>query len=456
MLMNNSRTNCTSIMILYIKILKQFLCLSTCTLIYISITDVTDHGSCDSLQDLLRCHYCETPNPPKHCDICQMHICDVCEEKHQSGESKEHYIVPFKMRGLTPKCKKHSTKICELFCEYCGVPICAECASSTEHERHKKETFIKLYSLKEELILRDLQELEDIIYPSYKEVASNIPGQRADLDKHSQKLKISLNNKAETLHRGINSIIHKTHADIDAMNSEHLIAINKQETAIKQTIKDISQFILEVRRLLDTNDVHLVFKYQSKIHKFKILPTQLHVTLPSFEPTENDSEQISKQIGSLSKLESTWRPISTAYLEKQRILTRRRAFYGFVTLNSMCCLSDTEFLTCQNDDNMLRLYNLQGELIKYIKTKSWRTPRSIDVTRSGDLVYTGQSYKSINLLRGTKIQTLIRLRGWRALNVCCKSAGELLLIMYIYNKEEGQCETKVVRCCGSTVKQTIQ
>ena len=95
-----------------------------------------------SLQDVLRCHYCETPNPPKHCDICQMHICDVCEEKHLSGESKEHYIVPFKMRGLTPKCEKHSTKICELHCEYCDVPICAECASSTEHERHKKETFI--------------------------------------------------------------------------------------------------------------------------------------------------------------------------------------------------------------------------------------------------------------------------------------------------------------------------
>ena len=75
----------------------------------------------------------------------------------------------------------------------------------------------------------------------------------------------------------------------------------------------------------------------------------------------------------------------------------------------MCCLSDTEFWTCQYDDNMLRLYNLQGELIKSIKTKSWRTPRSIAVTRSEDFVYTGHSYKSINLLRGTKIQTLIRL-----------------------------------------------
>ena len=360
----------------------------------------------------------------------------------------------------------HKNIICELFCEYCGVPICEECASSTEHERHKKETFIKLYSLKEELILRDLQELEDIIYPSYKEVASNIPGQRADLDKHSQKLKISLNNKAETLHREIDSIIQKMHADIDAMNSEHLIAINKQETAIKQTIKEISQAILEVRRLMDTNDVHLVFKYQSKSHKLKILPTQLQVTLPRFEPTENDSKQISKQIGTLSKLESTWRPISTAFLDKPRILTklynRGRAFYGFetvnskLTVNSICCLSDTEFWTCLYDDHLLRLYNLQGELIKSIKTKSWREPRSIAVTRNGDLVYTGYSYRSINLVHGTKIQTLIRLRGWRALNVCCTFAEELLVLMYTINEEVGQYEARVVRYFGSTLKQTIQ
>ena len=218
----------------------------------------------DCLQDLIRCHLCETSLPSMHCDICHVHLCDACEEKHLSGESKEHYIVPFKMRGLTPKCEKHSTKICKLQCEYCGVPICAECASS-EHEQHKKDTFIKSYSLKEELILRDLQELEYIIYPSYQEVASNIPLQRDDLSKHTQKLKVSLDTKAQTLHREIDTIIQKMQADIDEMNLNHLAAIKKQDTDINQTLKEMSQVILKLKNSLATSDVYFVSKYKSSI-----------------------------------------------------------------------------------------------------------------------------------------------------------------------------------------------
>ena len=319
----------------------------------------------DSFQDLIRCHLCETSLPSMHCDICHVHLCDACEEKHLSDESKEHYIIPFNMRGLTPKCLKHSSKICELHCNQCDVPICAECVSSTEHEQHEKEKFLKSFSCKKESMQRDLQEFEELIYPNYQEAASNISVQRDDLSKHSQKLKVSLNNRAQTLHREIDTIIQKMQDDIDAMDSEHLAAINKQESAIYRTMKEISQIILEMRRLLNNNDVHFVSKYQSRNHEFKVLPTQIQVTLPSFTPTRNERDQISEQIGSLSKLRITWRPISTAFLDKARILANINIEGDESnTLTSVCCLSDTEFWTCQDDDDMIRLYNLQGKLIK--------------------------------------------------------------------------------------------
>ena len=412
-----------------------------------------------SLQDVIRCHLCEIPLPSKRCDICHVHLCEACEENHLSDEYKEHMMVPFNMRGLTPKCLKHSTKLCEVHCEYCDVAICEECVSSGEHEQHEKETFLISFSRKKERVQGDLQELKTLIYPSFQEVASNIQNQRVNVSKHSKKLKKSLNNKAEILHREIDSIIHKMQADIDVMTSEHLAAKDKEETAINETMKEISHVILEVQSLLDTNDVHLFSKYQSRNHKFKTLPTQLQVTLPSFSPMENDREQISKQIGSLSKLAITWQPISTAFLEKPRILANiniRRAFSRFNTLNGVCCISDSKFWTCQYSEKLMSVYNLQGEVVKTIKSKSWRAPHKIAVTRSGDLVYTGYSFRSINLVHGTKIQTLIRLRGWRTLNVCCTSVGDLLVLMYMYRKEASRYETKVVRYSGSTVKQIIQ
>lgn len=52
-----------------------------------------------NLQDVVRCHLCETPVLPLHCVFCHKHICYACETKHVSDLSKCHKVVPFKERG---------------------------------------------------------------------------------------------------------------------------------------------------------------------------------------------------------------------------------------------------------------------------------------------------------------------------------------------------------------------
>ena len=89
-----------------------------------------------SLQDVIRCDICDTVVPTKHCDICHIHLCDKCLGKHFSDETKEHYIVPFRMRGITSKCQNHSTKHCTLHCKQCNTPICSLCVSSGVHYLH--------------------------------------------------------------------------------------------------------------------------------------------------------------------------------------------------------------------------------------------------------------------------------------------------------------------------------
>ena len=72
-------------------------------------------------------------------------------------------------------------------------------------------------------------------------------------------------------------------------------------------------------------------------------------------------EQIHQQIGSLSKLAITF------LLDEPRILIDIQTECRY--LRSVSCLSDSELWTCGYNDNILRLYNLQGELLRSVQTK---------------------------------------------------------------------------------------
>ena len=133
---------------------------------------------------------------------------------------------------------------------------------------------------------------------------------------------------------------------------------------------EITQVILTPKRLLQTNDVCLVSKYTSRTELFRRLPSQLQVTLQSFTPQEINSEQTRQQNGSLSRL-----AFISLSLDESRIptdiQTENRAFL------SVSCLSDSELWISVNDQ-ILRLYNLQGEKLRSVQTKSGNMEYSSD------------------------------------------------------------------------------
>eukprot|EP00105_Crassostrea_gigas_P042367 XP_019926515.1 PREDICTED: tripartite motif-containing protein 2 [Crassostrea gigas] len=421
------------------------------------------------VKDVFQCRLCETPGSPMYCDICHIHLCKACVGEHISDPSIEHKVVPLENRGFTtyyPKCPKHSTKQCELRCEQCDIPICSQCISSGEHEQHGKVDILESIEHKKSIIQRDLQELEKTIYPKYQEIAYNFQMQKADLNKNTQKLTTAIDKHGEALHREIDTIIQKLKYDLGEMDSKHLAVLKKEEDKIKRTISEITQCITALKEVLNSNDVSLVSAYKSRNAQFRRPPPRLTISLPSFTPHKLNKEQLFQQFGFISKVPfKTEKPVCTmnfpgaeSSLPDRPLIDEPRLIANINTeqigLCGVSCLRDDKIWVCGDGENTIRLYDLGGNLAKSIPTKSGNksSETHVTVTMSGDLVYTDFSNRTVNIVKNTQTQTLIRLRGWKPYDVCSTSTGDLLVVM----ESDDMRQAKVGRYSGSTAVQSIQ
>ena len=349
-----------------------------------------------SLQDVIRCQLCETPVPSQHCITCYFHVCIGCVDKHRSDESKRHRIVPFRMRGAFPKCQKHPEKICEEYCETCSVSICALCIDSGEHGQHDKEDILKFVANKKETMRKDLEEFEKIIYPQYEEARLNIPLQRNEAFRRYEEITTALTIHWRHWQRGLETVLGKMYFELFKMKSKHKEFFHDQEKNIGHALNLIVQIIQNLKLNLDTNDVCRLSEYQSRNAEFRQLRSKLEVSLPTFTPHQIDIEHIYDIFGFLKRMffkTEDYQAISL--LKKPQIIIEIMTGYEEYVFNSVSCLIDNEFWTC-GDNEIIRLYNIHGQLLKSVRTITGKFPRDITVLLSGELVYT--DYRDCNVL----------------------------------------------------------
>lgn len=213
----------------------------------------------NSLQDIVRCHICEDHVPSLHCAICDTHLCNDCEWEHISDESEKHKIVSFRMRRSYRKCPNHFAEVCESYCEQCDKPVCVKCLFSKKHKRHDIIDIATRLENKKEALQRDLQELEQSLYPSYGEIANSIPVQKTQLQENIDESLKAIDTNEEYLHREIHSHHMKMKSDLNEIKSKQTAILIKHEDEIRHMMSEITKSIADLKKMMGSNDIFFNF-----------------------------------------------------------------------------------------------------------------------------------------------------------------------------------------------------
>ncbi|XP_048748225.2 E3 ubiquitin-protein ligase TRIM71-like [Ostrea edulis] len=421
-----------------------------------------------SAQHVLLCDSCETAPLQSHCERCNINLCTNCVEKHLLDSSRKHRVIPFIEKCSTPnypRCQSHPDKQGESHCEKCGLPVCSTCVASGKHRGHDISDIQKELSAKTQGLRTDLEELETRIYPRYQKIVSDVQTEEVELETKYGKLTTVADQQGDALLLEIIAIVNKRKSVIAEMKTKHRAALSKNKDEITHSITELKQIILNLKTILESNDVSLIYTYKSRNAEFRRLPPKVQVTLPSLSPQKINTKQLREMFGSLLPLsinpeergyimrsvEAVSSPPVKPLLDEPRVTATIDTGYEYLYIYTVSCVSEEQFWTRRSNE-IMKLLNLRGKLLTSIQTKSGDWPGDIAVTRDGDLVYTDPDDNTMNLVKNKKIQTVITLQGWRPLGVCSTSSDRLLVTMISDDRKQ----SKVVRYSGSTETQTIQ
>ncbi|XP_062582633.1 uncharacterized protein LOC134244369 [Saccostrea cucullata] len=282
----------------------------------------------------------------------------------------------------------------------------------------------------------------------------------AKLDGEYEKLVKAVLNQGEEWHREINIIIKKMKTEVEGLKLKHKSILKAHLDEIKSIQNLIEQTQLNLSKIEESNEVSKTMEYISKNKELSKLPPKVQVSLPMFSSNTIDTEQLYKLIGSLSPLSSTkdengYRLKKAGTLSKELMKVPELISMintGYEKLRNVTCYSGEEIWTNARDNSNMKYFNIQGSIIKTIKTISNEWPNDITINKNGDLVYCDWKTKTVNEVKNGQSNELIRLQGWTPLNLCVTPSGDILVVMF----NDDETESKVVRYSGSTEKQTIQ
>lgn len=255
-----------------------------------------------SIQDVIRCDLCEDNIVQSYCDYCHVNLCKPCVGEHIVDGYDNHKIVSFQQRRSTliyPKCKTHPNKTCELQSKQNNEFICTVCSASDHVKGHDFVVLDDLCKTKKIDIKKDIEELEEVISPTYVDIANNLENQIANLEKDYEKLITELSKKQEEWHKEIDKAVSRMKDKISGFKVKHRDVLVEHLNEIKKIETSIQESLSAFKELEESNVVSSIMDYRPRNKEFSKFPPKVTVSMTTFHPKTINSDQIFDMFGSL-------------------------------------------------------------------------------------------------------------------------------------------------------------
>lgn len=150
-----------------------------------------------------------------------------------------------------------------MHCKDCNIYICTFCLGSKQHQGHDIRVLDDIYKEKKETILKEGNELKNLISPKYEEMIHDLEKQIANLDKGYGKLTAAIFKHGEEWHKEIDVIITNMKTEIYEIKIKHKDILQKHLDEIKQIQSLIDQTAQTLKEIEESNEVSMTIEYKS-------------------------------------------------------------------------------------------------------------------------------------------------------------------------------------------------
>ncbi|XP_056020011.1 uncharacterized protein LOC125672298 [Ostrea edulis] len=431
---------------------------TVCRFRLILLSAIMSQSEEDRGQHYIECATC-TNYSKFYCNTCHLRLCEQHRDIHlEEEDNRKHEVVLYQERMLelpTEKCRIHPTRVIDLYCSKCKVPICSKCFT-TDHKGHQVLDLEVVYNNSLRQCQKEVVNIQDILLPQYVE---NLKSQREKIEsakKKLEKIRLSMKKSADEIKAAVDILLAENNSELDVMEKLILNEMNNKEHETEDYVSLLQEVIKMYEGVTSTRKATEIFTLSKEIASIPSLkiPDLSEAVLPEFTMGTIEKQEIEKQFGKLSQRD----PKEQKREEKEMVQTTRlsvsksaerpnmKLSFSIMKLKEVKLpkLGHVQHLSslpseevCASDmKGNLVLSDLRGNLLHKIFTDMSTTLGYHTVTRKGELVYTSDKNKAVyRVARNMTFPTLITTGDWEPGAIYSSRINGDLLVGMTRNKE---------------------